>query len=201
MTCCCKPVRRSGFTLVELMVAAAIAVFVAASTLLLVIQSARTNAAVFSDASLDEAANTLQSKLAKHIRAMGGGGGAQAAIYTNVARAAPPPGLCYCLRVPYQMTSVGSRTLAQIGYDPLTGTVSYCPDYTSTTDQEILLSTNANVAIATFGFFPSIKGNGDNTLDLSLVNVQVELVHATFYPTPKTNTVCRTFSVRMRTFP
>jgi hypothetical protein len=201
MICRCKPVRRGGFTLAELVVATAIAVMIAGPTLLLLLQAARTNAGVFSDMSLDEAANTLQSKLVRHIRAMGGGGGAQAAIYTNLPGAAAPPGLCFYLRVPYQMTSVGSTTMAQIGYDPASGTVSYCPDYTSSANQEILLSTNANVTVANFGFFPSIKGNGDNTLDLTLANVEMELVHTTFYPTPKTNSVWRTFSVRMRTFP
>jgi hypothetical protein len=201
MICRGKAVQRGGFTLAETMVAATIALFIMGPTLVLMLQSARANASAFSDTSLDEAANTLQSKLVSHIRAMGGGGGAQAAVYTNLAGAAAPPGLCYYLRVPYLMPSVGSTTLAQIGYNPARGTVSYRPDYTSTANQEILLSTNANVTVAIFGFFPSIKGNGDNTLDLSLVNVQMELVHASSYPTPQTNTVWRTFSVRMRTFP
>ncbi|MGO9203042.1 MAG: prepilin-type N-terminal cleavage/methylation domain-containing protein [Limisphaerales bacterium] len=196
-----KPLGRGGFTLSEVMIAMSIGLLVGGTTLLLLIQSAQTNAMVFSDVTLDEAANTLQSKIVSHIRAMGGGGGAQGAVYTNLPGAVAPPGLCYYLRVPYQMADVGSTALAQIGYDPASGTITYCTNYTSPTGQEILLSTNANVTVASFGFFPSIKGNGDNTLDLTLANVEIELVHTTFFPMPKTNTVWRTFSVRMRTFP
>jgi hypothetical protein len=196
-----KPGQAGGFTLVEMMVATTIAIMIAGPTLLLLLQAARTNASVFSDMTLDEAANTLQSQLVSQIRALGGGGGSQAAIYTNLPGVWAPPGLSYCLRVPYQMTSVGSTTIAQIAYDPNRGTVSYCPDYTTTANQQVFLGPSANVTVALFGFFPSIKGNGDNTLDLTLVNVQMELIHTMMYPTPVTNTVWRTFSVRMRTFP
>jgi hypothetical protein len=196
-----RPVRQGGFTLAEVLIAATISLMIAGSTVLLLLQAARTNASVFSDTTLDEAANRLESKLVGYIRSMGGGGGAQVAVYTNLPGVSAPPGLCFCLRVPYQMPSVGATAMAQINYDPPSGTISYCTNYTAATNLDVLLSTNSDVSVASFGFFPSIKGNGDNTLDLTLVNVQMELVHTLSYPTPLTNSVCRTFSVRMRTFP
>jgi hypothetical protein len=197
----CQPGRRGGFTVPELMVAVSIAMLISGTTMLLLIQSAQTNAAVFSDASLEEAANSLQSKITSHVRAMGGGGGAQGAVYTNLTGAVAPPGLYYALRVPYTMTSIGNTTMEEIAFNPNQGQIFYRPDYRANANVEVLLATNANVTVGTFGFFPSIKGNGDNTLDLTLANVELELIHTTYFPRTKTNIVWRTFSVRMRTFP
>ena len=197
-----RSARPRGFTLPELMVAVSIAMLISGTTMLLLVQSAQTNASVFSDASLEEAANLLQSKIASHVRTMGGGGGAQAAIYTNLTGSVAPPGLFYVLRVPYTLTGIGNVAMEQIRYDPNAGTISYVSNYAAASCiPEILLATNANVRVGTFGFFPSIKGNGDNTLDNSLANVNVELIHTTYFPKTKTNIVWRTFSVRMRTFP
>ena len=201
MNCRAQTRRSAGFTLPELMVAAVIGLILGGTTMLLLLQSSITNATVFTDVSLDEAANNLQGSLINYLRAMGGGGGAQATVYTNITGAVPPAGLCYCLRVPYQVTSSGNGVTSQINYDPAVGQITYLPNYATTNGQSILLATNSHVSVGVFGFFPSIKGNGDGTMDLSLVNVTLELIHRSVFPQPKTNIVWRTFSVRMRTFP
>jgi prepilin-type N-terminal cleavage/methylation domain-containing protein len=179
LICRSKRVQQGGFTLAELMVAASIALLISGTTMLLLLQSAQTNAAVFSDVSLDEAANRLQNGIVSYLRQMPS---------ANFPNSAPPPGGMW-----NYVPSVGPPP-AQIAYDANTGTIAY----TSTNFQDVLVSTNANISIASCGFYPSFKydGTGDNTL----VNVEFELIHSTFFPTAKTNSVYRKFSVKIMNF-
>src|ERR1039457_673839 len=62
--------RCGGFTLVELMVASGVAVMVLGVTMVLLIESAKENRRGVADASVEQAASDLQSKIIFYLRGM-----------------------------------------------------------------------------------------------------------------------------------
>ncbi len=188
----------SGFTLVELMVASGVGLLVVGAASLMLLQSAREDRRVLADATVQQAANVLESKLMALLRLMSA---TQSAAFAQpvfdsggnllgfqclvVSRGAPP-----------------DYTPEEIVFQPATGRVVHYANCASTNNPDLLWATNSSLALRRMDFLPSLKPDG--TSDTSLINVTIDLddngysQRQLYNASTNAATIWRTFSVKMR---
>jgi hypothetical protein len=188
----------SGSTLVEMMLAAGVAVLVAGTATLMFLDCAKEDRRVFGDASVQEGANVLESKLLARLRVMSA---------TQSAAFAQPVFDTAGNLLGYQCVVVSQGpppdyTPEAIVFQPGAGQVVHYPNFANTNNPDLLLATNSSLALRRVDFLPSLKPDG--TPDTSLINVTIDvddngysqrqLYNASTNPA----TLWRTFSVKMR---
>lgn len=188
---------RTGFTLVEVLIASSLGVLVSGAVMVLFLETARENYRALADQGVEHAASLLQDRILAHLRSMS-------------ARA----GLVYRAPVIQEEVAVGYRRVTasrgmppdfpreELQFDSVGGRMLYFKDASNTNSENatvLLQSKVGSYRLREACFFPSLKIDG--TPDNSLVNVILVLDDdgsSRSRPTGNPISVERTFSVRLR---
>jgi len=186
---------RRGFTLVELMVAIAIGMVVLGSTMILLLESAKEQKRGLADATVEQAAADLESRLIGYLRVMSAREGI---IFSVPAKDTGGNVIGYSSIIGAQGPAP-DYPRQQITFDANTGKVLFYANRTLTNAATMIIKNQRNLAVRQACFSPSLKLDG--TTDNSLINVLLRLDDngasgRTLSPNPAS--VWRTFSVRMR---
>lgn len=189
-------VRRRGFTIPELIIAGAVGMMITGTMMLLLIESAKEQYRGVADATVEEAANDLQSQMIKYLRSMSANEGMVfAQPVTNVG----------AVFKGYQRVIVAHGPAPdypreEIRFDPQANSVTYNPNLSTTNNLQVVLQSRpAAFMLRNLCFLPAWREDG--MPDNSLVFVVIELddngsSRRTAHANPAH--VQRTFAVKMR---
>jgi len=190
--------RRGGFTLVELLVASAIATLLTGSTMLLLLQSAKEDRRAIASAVVERAASNLQDQILLYLRGMSASEGA--ACTAPVTDASVTSALYKTIVVARGPSPAFPRE--QISFDATRGAAVYYANRNQTNSAVVLMKSNTRVALRQLYFYYSYKPDG--TEDHTLLNVVIKMDDngsagwMTQSLGHNTASVWRTFTVNMR---
>ncbi len=191
--------RKSGraFTLVELMVAAALGVGLAGTVVLLLLQSATEQRTGFADMTVEEQAYTLQANITTCLRSMSANQG----LTPNYGSAlySPTGNLLGYQSIFVFYPTNGGYVTASISYNSSNGVVLYTPNIAAPSIQTQWMTNSASSVLTELCFSSSL--NLDGSQNSSLVNVLLQMSDNGFSQQSTTNnaaSIYRNFSVQMR---
>lgn len=185
---------RSGFTLVELLVASGVGALVTGASLLLLLESARESRRGFADATLESAVNGVQTRIVGCLRPMSADEGVIFADPMNNSDGV----LLGFRRVIMARGPAPDFPREELRFDTSTGQAIYDPNRSLNGNEVVIGDSTPRAVIRRVCFWPSLKKDG--TPDNSLINVAIVADDngTSGRPLPNPANVWRTFTVRMR---
>jgi hypothetical protein len=154
-------------TLVEVMVGASIAVFVAGGAMMLFLETSREQRRGVADATTENVAGKLQDQLMVRLRTMSA---AEGVIFSQPTTNNPT----MSWRMIVARGPAPAFPREEIYFDVSGRRAMYDPDRAVSGNEQVLLATNpSSFVLRNVCFFPSLKADG--TPENSLVNVVIEL--------------------------
>jgi type II secretory pathway pseudopilin PulG len=186
--------QQQAFTLVELIVASGVAGLVLGVTMILLISSAKENRRGIDDATVQQAANDLESRIILYLRQMSANEGV---VFSSPATNSGG-GLVGYKTIIIARGPSPENPRQEINFNATQGLATYKSNRSSTNAPMILIQTNAHQALRLLAFAPSIKADGRP--DNSLVNVLIKIDDngSSEKNTAHQVSVFRTFAVKMR---
>lgn len=192
---------RKAFTLVELLVASSVGLVITGSVMLLLIQSALEQRRGLANATVEERAFGLQSRIASCLRTMSSSSGITpdytAGISDTNHNFMGYQGV-FCFHA-YTLNGNVAYTTERISFDQVSGNVTYTPNTAQPNNVVLWMSNSPNTALRQLLFTPSF--NLDGSLNSSLVNVYFLMDDNGFShqdPVNNPTSICREFSIQLR---
>jgi type II secretory pathway pseudopilin PulG len=195
MTTTTSTFSRRAFTLIELLFATSVGLVVAGSVVLLLFQSAREQKRGLVNATVEENAYILQSKITAALRSASADRGLDP-DYTSSVVDAGGTTLGY---QSVKLTNPTNGATARISYTPATGRVIYTPNVAAPTTQELWMTNGASCRLTNLLFNTTFKLDG--TVNSSLVGVSFLMDDNGYSQQNRTNnpaSVLRNFCIQMR---
>ena len=191
-------ISRRAFTLVELLVAAALGSVLAGTVLLLLCQTATEQRCGFADMTVEEQAYTLQANITSCLRSMSANQGMtpnySSGLYNGSGNL-----LGYTSVFLFYPATNGTYITGNISYNSVSGTVTYTSNVLAPSIQTVWMSNNAAATLTELCFSSSF--NLDGSQNNSLVNVLFQMNDNGFSqqnPVNNPASIYRNFSVQMR---
>jgi hypothetical protein len=189
--------RRIGATLVEVLIAASIAVMVLTAFMVLVVETSKEQRWGIVETQLHAQSGLLQDKLTRLLREMSA---SESAIFGDPIAAGSP----FFRRVIVAQGQASAAPRQELIYNATAKSLTLDPNRAVSGDESALFSGNSAIKLRNMYFYPSMKPGG--VPDSSSINVWFELdddgtsgrVKAD--GTPRMVSVVRSFTVTMRNF-
>ncbi|MEJ0090052.1 MAG: prepilin-type N-terminal cleavage/methylation domain-containing protein [Limisphaerales bacterium] len=191
--------RRSGFTLVELMVAMSVGLVVAGTVVMLLVQASREQRRGFAATTVEENAHNLQARITSALRSMSANFGITPDINTPVTNSSGNV-VGYRAIVGFKANGGGTYTSQRLGFDASSGNFSFTPSYSTAPANQIVWMTSGQKVVLRKLFFRNSL-NPDLSQNNSLINVSFQMDDNGFSQQNLTNNpanIIRSFAVQMR---
>jgi hypothetical protein len=187
---------RRGFTLVELVVASGVGMLIAGGGMLLLVEASKETYRGMADATVEQAASDLESRIFRCLRSMSASEGV---VYTTPGSVGPGGYQGY-QRIIVARGPTPDYPREELRFDASAAQAVYLPNRSISSTSQLFMNSRSNVVVLrNLCFFPSFKQDG--TPDNSLVNVVVEVDDAGYARrsgSVNPARIQRTFAVKMR---